>query len=221
MESDELERRRNAMIQEIVADTKSLRHLTELANLDPRVVAAMRTVPRHLFVSDTMCGSAYINHALPIGCGQTISQPFIVALMSSLLELDASDRVLEIGTGSGYQAAILAEIAESVYSIEVVEELALEARQRLRELNYKNIFIRVGDGYDGWPEHAPYDAIIVTAAAEAAPTPLIQQLDTGGCLVIPLGTSGYTQWLTVITKNSDGRTASRSVLPVAFVPFKH
>ncbi len=182
---------------------------------DERVLAAMRKVPRHLFVPVSEREHAYIDSPLPIGEGQTISQPYIVGLMTELLELKPNDKVLEIGTGSGYQAAILAELSKEVYSIEIIESLALRAKDTLNKLGYKNIEIKVGDGYKGWKEKAPFDAIIVTAAPPDIPPPLLEQLKEGGRMVIPLGE--YFQELYVITKKN-GEIFKKSIIPVRFVP---
>ena len=183
---------------------------------DPRVLAAMRKVPRHRFVDDAQRAEAYEDHPLPIPGNQTISQPYIVALMTELLELKPDSRVLEIGTGSGYQSAVLAELAKEVYTIEIVPELARLARTRLSELDYANVTVREGDGYRGWPEHAPFDGIIVTAAPERIPQPLLDQLAPGGIMVIPVG--GFFQELKVFRKSADGRITERDILPVRFVP---
>jgi protein-L-isoaspartate(D-aspartate) O-methyltransferase len=183
---------------------------------DPRVLAAMRKVPRHLFVDPSQRSQAYEDHPLPIPGNQTISQPYIVALMTELLELQPNERVLEIGTGSGYQSAVLGELAGQVYTIEIVPELAELAASRLKELRYDNVVVREGDGYRGWPEHAPFDAIIVTAAPERIPQPLIEQLAPGGVMVIPVG--GFFQELKVFRKSADGRVTEKDILPVRFVP---
>lgn len=184
------------------------------------VMAAMARVPRHQFVPSSQESLAYINAALAIGHQQTISQPYIVALMTDLLDLDGTARVLEVGTGSGYQAAVLAEIAKQVYSIELIPELAAEAKTRLQRLGVENAAIRAGDGYYGWPEQSPYDGVLVTAAAEAVPPPLIDQLKPGGRLVIPLGRPFTGQDLTVVAKTEAGEVTKTSVLAVAFVPFR-
>lgn len=183
---------------------------------DPRVLAAMRKVPRHLFVEPAQRAEAYEDHPLPIPGNQTISQPYIVALMTELLQLKPSSRVLEIGTGSGYQSAVLGELAKEVYTIEIVPELARLAANRLKELGYGNVRAREGDGYRGWPEEAPFDAIIVTAAPERIPQPLVDQLAPGGVMVIPVG--GFFQELKVFRKSADGRVSERDILPVRFVP---
>jgi protein-L-isoaspartate(D-aspartate) O-methyltransferase len=182
---------------------------------DPRVLAAMRKVPRHLFVPPDEQASAYIDSPLPIGYGQTISQPYIVAFMTDALELNPRDRVLEIGTGSGYQAAVLAELAREVYTIEIVEPLAKEAEERLRRLQYANVHARVGDGYRGWPEEAPFDAIMVTAAPDHVPPPLVEQLRDGGRLVLPVGR--WDQELIRLRRTGKGITRE-ALLPVRFVP---
>jgi len=181
-------------------------------------MAAMGKVPRHRFVPVLQDIFAYDNRPLPIGEGQTISQPYIVALMTDLLDPKPTDTVLEVGTGSGYQAAVLAELVAKVYTIEIVEALGLRARQVLGELGYRNVEVRVGDGYGGWPAAAPFDAIIVTAAPAAVPQPLIDQLKPGGRMVIPVGASSDAQHLLLVEKQSDGRTTTRRALPVRFVP---
>jgi protein-L-isoaspartate(D-aspartate) O-methyltransferase len=186
--------------------------------ISERVLAVMAGVPRHRFVSEGETWSAYYNHPLSIGHGQTISQPYIVALMTDLLQLDKQYRVLEIGTGSGYQTAILAELAGEVYSIEIVEPLARQAAGLLRELGYANAEVKAGDGHAGWPEHAPFDAIIVTAAPDHVPQALIDQLKPGGRMVIPVGEGWFAQELMLITKDSDGVSHRKDILPVRFVP---
>jgi protein-L-isoaspartate(D-aspartate) O-methyltransferase len=185
---------------------------------DERVLDAMRAVPRHEFVPQGRQSTAYADSPLPIGYGQTISQPYIVALMTELMEVQPGDRVLEIGTGSGYQAAVLAELTPYVYTIEIVKPLCEKATERLEELGYKTIQTRLGDGYDGWEEHAPFDGIIVTCAAGHVPPPLWEQLKPGGRMVIPIGGVYETQRLVVLTKQQDGKRKSRNVLPVRFVP---
>ncbi len=182
---------------------------------DPRVLAAMRSVPRHLFVPQAQRVHAYEDRAVPIGRGQTISQPYIVALMTSLLDPESSDRVFEVGTGSGYQAAVLAELVERVYTVEIVPELAERARRTLEHLGYENVTVITGDGYRGLPEEAPFDGIIVTAAPESVPEPLLNQLQVGGSLVIPVGPRGR-QELKVLERERDG-IRTRTVAPVRFV----
>ncbi|HRU46255.1 MAG TPA: protein-L-isoaspartate(D-aspartate) O-methyltransferase [Candidatus Marinimicrobia bacterium] len=180
------------------------------------VIKAMQKVERHLFVPEQYRNFAYSDRPLPIGEGQTISQPYIVALMTELLDLKKSDKVLEIGTGSGYQAAILAEICDSVYTIEIIPSLGKQAQALLKELGYHNIHCKIGDGYLGWPEHAPYDGIIVTCAPSKIPQPLKEQLAEGGRMVIPVGAT-YTQELVLVTKTK-GKLIQKSVIPVRFVP---
>jgi protein-L-isoaspartate(D-aspartate) O-methyltransferase len=181
-----------------------------------QVLQAMRTVPRHEFVPDNQKTHAYEDHPLPIGHGQTISQPFIVAFMTEKLDPQPTDRVLEVGTGSGYQAAILAALVKEVYSIEIVEPLGKQAEQTLKRLHIENVKVKVGDGYKGWPEYAPFDAIIVTCAPEKVPQPLIDQLKAGGKMIIPTGVA-YNQELILLEKH--GREVQRkNVLPVRFVP---
>lgn len=182
------------------------------------VIAALATVPRHRFVPADRQAGAYLNRALPIGHDQTISQPYIVALMTHLARLAPGDKVLEIGTGSGYQAAILAEVGAEVYSIELVPELGREAANTLAQLGYDDLHLRIGNGYEGWPEAAPFDAIIVTAAPPQVPQALKDQLATGGRMVIPVGPEGGRQTLQVITKEADGSMHTRDVVPVGFVP---
>ncbi len=182
------------------------------------VLDAINTVERHEFVPDDEIEYAYQNRPLPIGHGQTISQPYIVALMTELLEPEADDVVLEIGTGSGYQAAILAELVGKVYTIEIVEELATQAGDRLGRLGYDNVTTRLGDGYFGWPEQAPFDSIVVTAAATHVPPPLVEQLKPGGKMVIPVGGRFTTQWLLLVEKNENGEVVTRQVTAVRFVP---
>jgi protein-L-isoaspartate(D-aspartate) O-methyltransferase len=182
---------------------------------DPRVLSALRKVERHRFVPEEYLNSAYSDQPLPIGEGQTISQPYVVALMTELLELKGDEKVLEIGTGSGYQAAILAELAKEVYTIEIVESLASMANKRLLDLGYQNMKVKAGDGYLGWPEASPFDAIIVTAAPDHIPKPLIEQLKEGGRMVVPVGT--YAQELKRIVKRS-GKIETTDVIPVVFVP---
>jgi protein-L-isoaspartate(D-aspartate) O-methyltransferase len=191
---------------------------TGLARMSPTVRAALGKVERHRLVPPAEASRAYRNHPLPIGAGQTISQPYIVALSTDLLQLDSGSVVLDVGTGSGYQAAVLAEIAAQVFSVEIVESLGREAAGRLQELGYRNVEVRIGDGYKGWPEKAPFDAIVVTAAAPAVPKALLEQLKTGGRMVIPVGGDGDTQYLKLLIKRADGGYDERRVLPVRFVP---
>ncbi len=185
---------------------------------DQGVLAAMRTVPRHEFVPERYRDQAYNDHPLPIGLGQTISQPYIVAFMTELLKLEPEDRVFELGTGSGYQAAVASKVAGSVYTMEIYKDLADAAKERLEALEYKNVHSRYGDGYFGWKEKAPFDAIIVTAAADHIPPPLIEQLKPGGRLIIPLGSPFSIQQLVLVTKDLKGKVSERPVIAVRFVP---
>ncbi|UCD49582.1 MAG: protein-L-isoaspartate(D-aspartate) O-methyltransferase [Phycisphaerales bacterium] len=185
---------------------------------DPNVLKAMRTVPRHAFVPPSQQRDAYQDHPLPIGKGQTISQPYIVAFMTEALRLDPNSNVLEIGTGSGYQAAVCAEIARHVYTIEIVEPLATAAAQRLKTLGYPNVQVKAGDGYHGWPEKGPFDAIIGTAAAQRIPPALLEQLAPGGRMILPVGDTWGFQHLILITKDLGGTLRRRQVMPVRFVP---
>jgi len=182
------------------------------------VLAALGRVPRHEFVPVAERDRAYRNQPLPIGYGQTISQPYIVAVMTELLDPRPGDRVLEVGTGSGYQAAVLAELVKEVYTIEIIEPLGLAARKRLKTLGYDNVTVRIGDGYYGWPEKGPFDGIVVTAAASHVPPPLLAQLKPGGRMVIPVGSHFLTQQLVLIEKKTDGTLQTRQLLPVMFVP---
>ena len=184
---------------------------------DERVLAAMAKVPREAFVPENMRTQSYADSALPIGHDQTISQPFIVAYMTEQLRLQPSDRVLEIGTGSGYHAAVLAELAKEVYTVEIVEPLAKDASARLARLDYNNAHVKIGDGYQGWPEVAPFDAIIVTCAPDKVPEPLAQQLKEGGRMIIPVGSGMMDQQLYLLEK-TNGELAQRAILPVRFVP---
>ncbi len=185
---------------------------------DARVLAAMRKVPRHEFVPENLADAAYEDHPLPIGYGQTISQPYIVALMTELLRLTPAAKVLEIGTGCGYQTAVLAEIAAEVYSVEIIEPLAKEAADRLQRLGYKNVHVRYADGYLGWPEQAPFDAIVVTAGADHIPPPLVEQLKPGGRMAIPVGEPHAEQSLLLVEKDVNGEISTGNVIPVLFVP---
>jgi protein-L-isoaspartate(D-aspartate) O-methyltransferase len=206
------------LLEEIRVDVRDTAYLTGRIELDVRVMEAFAQVPRHAFVPEALRDRAYDNHPLPIGQGQTISQPYIVALMTDLLDPRPEHVVLEIGTGSGYQAAVLAGLVKQVYSVEVVESLAREARERLQRLGYGNVEVRVGDGRAGWPEHGPYDGILVAAAAEEVPQALVEQLKPGGSLVIPVGLSHFAQQLRRISKDRDGNVETRNLLPVVFVP---
>ena len=211
-------RERERMVREVEAMYADTRAETGLAAMSPAVRAALARVERHRLVPPGQAAAAYRNRPLPIGGGQTISQPYIVALSTDLLEPQPDHVVLEVGTGSGYQAAVLAEVVKQVYSIELLEELGKTAAARLAEMGYRNVAVRIGDGYAGWPEKAPFDAIVVTAAAPQVPPALLAQLKTGGRLVIPVGGTDELQYLKVLTKRADGGVDERRVLPVRFVP---
>jgi protein-L-isoaspartate(D-aspartate) O-methyltransferase len=207
---------RARMIREIEADVRMTSSEIGRTKLDSRVMSVMASVPRHLFVPENLRGAAYENRPLPIGHGQTISQPYIVAIMTDLLGVKPGDTVLEVGAGSGYQAAILSRLVGRVYTVEIVAPLAKQAAERLRP--YANVTVRHSDGYHGWKEHAPFDAIIVTAAASHIPPPLIAQLKRGGTMIIPVGSPFSTQYLLLVRKNAEGRITTRQLLPVRFVP---
>jgi len=209
---------RTALVQEIEAHVRETRSYLGKDELDPRVIAAMGNVPRHQFVPDTLKSMAYLNRPLPIGYEQTISQPYIVAIMTELLKFGPGQRALEIGTGSGYQAAILGELGGEVYTIEIIEELGEQARRNLERLDYRNIEVRIGDGYYGWEEQAPFDAIVVTAAASHVPPPLVKQLKNGGRMLIPVGSRFMVQQLLLVEKDAAGKVTTRQILPVRFVP---
>ncbi len=206
------------MISDIEREVAYTRNMIGRSAFSDSVMSAMRQVPREVFVPEQERRFAYDNGPLPIGCGQTISQPYIVALMTDLLELDADAVALEVGTGSGYQAAVLSRVAKQVYSVEIIEALSRRAAATLTELGYHNVSCRCADGYHGWPEHAPYDAIMVTAAAVEIPPPLVDQLRPGGRLVIPVGRPYDYQNLILVEKSDSGEVSERSILGVAFVP---
>ena len=206
------------MLKDIEQEVKLTSGLIGKTSLDANVMAAMAQVPRHEFVSKPYQDSAYKNSPLPIGSGQTISQPYIVALMTDLLQPQSTDIVLEIGTGSGYQAAVLSRLVRQVYSTEIIKDLADAAQKRLRELNYSNVAVRHSDGHLGWPEQAPYDGILVTAATPTVPEALLDQLREGGRLVIPVGYPGGYQELTVMEKKHGGEIQAHAILDVCFVP---
>jgi len=208
-QQDKFDRLRIIMVRTQIQD----RGISDKATLN-----ALRKVKRHLFVPATYQKRAYADNPLPIGYGQTISQPYIVAYMTEIVEPKSDFKVLEIGTGSGYQAAILAEIVEKVYTIEIVDELGISARKRLKNLGYDNVAVKIGDGYYGWKEHAPFDAIIVTAAAEYIPPPLIEQLKVGGKMIIPVGSPFQVQMLKLVEKKEE-KVKTKNLLPVRFVPF--
>ena len=215
MNDDAFEKLRTQMIAEIVAEAALTAEHTGRAAFDQRVMRVIGMVPRHEFVPVELQPYAYLNRPLPIGYDKTVSQPFIVALMTDLLDLDERDTVLEIGAGVGYQAAILAELAQQVYSVDIIEELAQGADKRLRRLGYDNVKVRVANGYYGWSEHAPYDKIMVTAACELIPSPLLGQLKPGGRMVIPTGIP-EKQALSLVEKSTSGKLATRDILPVRF-----
>jgi len=216
--ADSHEQARQAMVETIAENVRQTSLYLDKTALDPRVMSVMGKVPRHEFVPPSQRPYAYENRPLPIGHGQTISQPYIVALMTDLLKPKADERVLEIGTGSGYQAAVLAGLVKEVYTIEIIKALGDRAQNRLRQLGYDNIKVHIADGYYGWQEHAPFDAIIVTAAASHIPPPLIQQLKAGGRMVIPVGSRFMVQQLVLVEKQADGTVTTRQILPVMFVP---
>jgi protein-L-isoaspartate(D-aspartate) O-methyltransferase len=209
---------RARLVEEVDATYAETRAETGLARMSPAVRAALGKVERHRLVPPGEAARAYRNHPLPIGSGQTISQPYIVALSTDLLNLKPEHVVLDVGTGSGYQAAVLAEIAARVYSIELIEPLGRQAAQRLQEMGYRNIEVKIGDGYQGWPEKGPFDAIVVTAAAPRVPPALVEQLKPGGRMVIPVGAELGAQTLNVVTRRADGGYDERRVLAVRFVP---
>lgn len=209
---------RQELLVEIERDVVATRGHTGREALHPKVMAAMGTVPRHEFVPDDWREASYANRPLPIGEGQTISQPYIVALMTDLLDPQPGDVILDIGTGSGYQAAVLAELVSQVYSMEIVPALAESARARLQRLGYDNVEVTLGNGWLGWPEHAPYDGILVAAAAAELPQKLVDQLKPGAKLVVPLVAGAFGEELTVVEKQMDGTVQMRTVLPVRFVP---
>ena len=208
------------MLDDIEREVQYTRKMIGKNAFDPRVMSVMSKTPRNEFVPKSYLDAAFDNGPLPIGHGQTISQPYIVALMTDMLELEADDIVLEIGTGSGYQTAILSQLCKKVYTVEYVPALADAARARLQKLGYHNIEAMTGNGYDGWPEHAPYDGIIVTAAATHIPKPLVDQLKPGGRLVIPVGRPHLYQELMLVEKDDQGELNIRDVLGVAFVPLQ-
>ena len=216
--ADDFDKPRQRMSAEIAALARETAVETGRREFAASVMAAIARVPRHRFVPDDQAPYAYDNRPLPIGHGQTISQPYIVALMTDLIDPQPEQTVLEIGTGSGYQAAVLAELVGRVYTIEIIEPLARRAAEQLKTLGYANVQTRVGDGYHGWEEAAPFDAIVVTAAASHVPPPLIRQLKPGGRMVIPVGAHFLAQYLLLVEKQADGAVTTRQILPVRFVP---
>jgi protein-L-isoaspartate(D-aspartate) O-methyltransferase len=217
-DDDDLQLRRERMIELIEQDVRETSAYLKRTDLDERVLTAMARVPRHEFVPPDLVDQAYHNRPLPIGHGQTISQPYIVAIMTDLLDLEPGQKVLEIGTGSGYQAAVLAALGMRVLSIEIIEPLGRAASARLERLGYSTVRLRIGDGYYGWPGEEPFDAIIVTAAASHVPPPLVRQLGVGGKMIIPVGSRFTTQELILIERVSADEISTRQVLPVRFVP---
>ncbi len=208
--ADDRARERHAMVKEQIA-ARGVK--------DPATLKALEQVPRHLFVPASQSRYAYADRPLPIGHGQTISQPFIVGYMTEIIHPGPGKKILEIGTGSGYQAAVLAATGAQVYTIEIIPELAASAAARLQQLGYRNLMAKAADGYYGWAEHAPFDAIVVTAAAEFVPPPLIEQLSDGGLMVIPVGTPYFVQTLLLVQRRGDA-TSSTNLMPVRFVPFR-
>ncbi len=217
-ESDPYAAERRALLAAIERDVRDTSSYILRRKLDERVMTAMATVPRHEFVPPESRRLAYANRPLSIGHGQTISQPYIVAIMTDLLEPGAGCRALEVGTGSGYQAAVLAELCDEVYTLEIIEPLGRQAATRLQRLGYGNVEVRIGDGYFGWPETAPFDVIIVTAVASHVPPPLVGQLKPGGRMILPVGTRFTTQYLVLVEKLDSGKIRTRQLLPVRFVP---
>ncbi|MDO9424755.1 MAG: protein-L-isoaspartate(D-aspartate) O-methyltransferase [Methylobacter sp.] len=215
---DSFRQQRHALVDIIKAGVLTTRDYLNQESLDEPVLDALRKVPRHEFVRDAERPYAYQNRPLPIGHGQTISQPYIVAIMTDLLKLKKTDRALEVGTGSGYQAAILAELVDSVYTIEIIEPLAKQAAENLKRTGYDAVHTRTGDGYYGWETAAPFDAIVVTAVASHIPPPLIKQLKPGGRMIIPVGARFMTQYLVLVTKDANEKVTTHQILPVSFVP---
>lgn len=211
-------RERKALIEEIREDVRRTQAYTGVRDLDGRVLDALGRVPRHEFVPVGYKGRAYENRPLPIGHGQTISQPYIVALMTDVMEPAPGDVILEVGTGSGYQAAVLAELVGRVYTVEIIEPLARDAKSRLSRLGFDNVEVRQGDGFYGWREHAPFDGIIVTAVGSRIPPPLIEQLKPGGIMILPVGGRFTAQHLVLLNKDAAGEITTRQILPVSFVP---
>lgn len=214
----DFEAQREQLVDTLRADS-ALAERSGAPPLSEITLSVIGIVPRHEFVPDAQKPFAYRNHPLPIGGGQTISQPYIVALMTELADVDPDDRVLEIGTGSGYQAAVLAALANQVYTIEIIDSLGRRAAQTLERLGYDNVSVRIGDGYAGWPEHAPFDAILVTAAPEEIPRPLIDQLAVGGRMIVPVGGRDEVQTLRRLVKQDEDDVVVEDIIPVRFVPF--
>ncbi len=217
---DPMQNLQQQLKKEILQEIKETSYLTGVSSVSPSVWKAFMEVPRHRFMDSSQEEMAYINSAFPIGHGQTISQPYIVVLMTELLEVKKTDRLLEIGTGSGYQAAILSKLASKVYTIEIIPQLAQQAEKCFQASGYKNIFVLIGQGREGWSKYAPYNKIIVTAAAEEIPQELLNQLKPGGRMVIPIGAEGKSQILTLVKKDEKGHISQKAILPVVFVPFR-
>ena len=215
---DDYARQRENMIRAIEANLRATSIYLKKEALDSRIMDAMNTVPRHVLVPINQRSHAYLNRPLPIGYGQTISQPYIVAIMTDLLNPQPEHTVLEVGTGSGYQAAILSRLVRQVYTIEIIEALGKRSKRDLAELGYDNIQVWIGDGYYGWKQHAPFDGIVVTATASHIPPPLIQQLKPGGRMIIPVGSRFLTQQLLLLVKDEEDNVTTRQILPVRFVP---
>jgi len=209
---------RHALVRQVERHVRETAAYLGRTTLDPRVIEALATTPRHEFVPPALVDQAYEDRPLPIGAGQTISQPYIVAIMTDLLELDDDCIVLDVGTGSGYQAAILASLCTQVWSIEIIPALGHAAKERLARLGYANVEVRIGDGFAGWPEHAPFDAIVVAATGDELPPPLLEQLKPGGHMVMPVRRKMGGETLIVAEKDQDGNITSRDILPVRFVP---
>ena len=212
---------RQRLVDEIQMEAKLTEKYTGRSAFSPKVIKTIANTPREFFVAPNLLDVAYMNAPLSIGHGQTISQPYIVALMTDLLDLDSSHRVLEIGTGCGYQTAILSQLADRIFTVEIIEELALKAKETFQNLDYSNIDMRIGDGSLGWQEQSPFDRIIVTAATSTIPPALIEQLKPGGLLVIPIGQSHSRQELTLIHKTAENTVTEQAILPVVFVPLTH
>jgi len=215
MQNDPYESLRTQMVAEIAAEAALTVQYTGRSTFSGPVMRAMARVPRHEFVPPELKPYGYLNRPLPIGCEKTVSQPFIVALMTDLLELTSDDVALEIGAGAGYQAAVLAQLVRQVYTVDIITELAQSAEKRLRGLNYTNVSVRIANGYYGWAEHAPFDKIMVTAACELVPPPLIAQLKRGGRMIVPTGIADR-QTLTLVVKSADGKVSAQDLLPVRF-----
>ena len=218
--ADEFAAERTNMVRVVAVQVQLTSSITGIKALDPAVIEALAKVPRHAFLPEELIPFAYADQPLPLGFGQNISQPFIIGLMTQLLDLRRGDIVLETGTGAGYQAAVLAELADQVFSVEVVDELAAEAGAKLGRLGYKNVRTRAGDGYFGWPENGPYDAILLKEAVDHVPPPLLKQLKPGGRMVLPLGPLNGPQYLTLVRKRPDGTATEARVLEVRFAPLQ-